>query len=150
MAKTVHTFKTDEAKTSRGRSKPRNPTLCRNREVGHYRFIEDYFAYDVIYAVKFRHRFRMRNELFLRTAIRRANRREVHNRDIHHTLRANLVEQVYMAHIQPLIEYWHDDLSEESDEDSDMFVENEDSDDESGVQENDKNNEVDDEDDDSE
>ncbi|XP_023743492.1 uncharacterized protein LOC111891662 [Lactuca sativa] len=78
------------------------------------------------------------------------NRREVHNRDIHHALHADLVEHVYRAHIQPPIEYCHDDLFDESDEDFDMFVKSEDFDDESDVQENDEDDEIDDEDDDSE
>ncbi|KAL7613966.1 hypothetical protein Lser_V15G07147 [Lactuca serriola] len=80
----------------------------------------------------------------------RANRREVHNRDIRHALRADLVEHVYKNHIQPPIEFSHDDLFDESDENSDMFVESEDSDYESDVRENDEDDEVDDEDDDSE
>ncbi|CAI9301908.1 unnamed protein product [Lactuca saligna] len=79
----------------------------------------------------------------------RANGREVHNRDIHHALCTDSVEHVYRAHNQPPIEYWHDDLFDESDEDSDMFVESKDFDDESDVQENDEDDEVDDEDDDS-
>ncbi|CAI9288268.1 unnamed protein product [Lactuca saligna] len=80
----------------------------------------------------------------------RANRREVHNRDIHHALRVDLVEHVCNTHIQPPIEFSYDDLFDKSDEDSDMFVESEDSGDESDAQENDEDNEVDDEDDDSE
>ncbi|KAL7600055.1 hypothetical protein Lser_V15G26946 [Lactuca serriola] len=66
------------------------------------------------------------------------NRREVHNRDIHHALRAVLVEHIYRAHIQPPLEFSHDDLFDESDEDSDMFVESEDSDDKSDAEENDE------------
>ena len=78
----------------------------------------------------------------------RVNRREVHNRDIHQTLRADLVGHIYRAHIQPLHELSHDDdLFDESDEDSDMFVESEDSDDESDAGENDEDNQGDDEDD---
>ncbi|CAI9271330.1 unnamed protein product [Lactuca saligna] len=56
----------------------------------------------------------------------RANRGEVHNHVIHHAIRADLVEHLYRAHIQPPIEFSHDDLFDESDEDSDMFVESED------------------------
>ncbi|XP_023743030.1 uncharacterized protein LOC111891185 [Lactuca sativa] len=66
----------------------------------------------------------------------RVNRREVHNRNIHHALRVDLVEHIYKAHIQPPLEFSHDDLFDESDEDSDMFVESEDSDDESDAGEN--------------
>ncbi|CAI9291441.1 unnamed protein product [Lactuca saligna] len=80
----------------------------------------------------------------------KANRRELHNHDIHHALRADLVEHVYMTHIQPPIEYCYDDLFDKSDDDFDMFVESQDSDDEGAVQENDEDYEVDDEDDDSE
>ncbi|CAI9277349.1 unnamed protein product [Lactuca saligna] len=79
-----------------------------------------------------------------------ANRIKVHNRDIHHALCADLVEHVYRTHIQPPIEFSHDDLFDESDEDSYMFVESEDSDDKSDAQENNEDDEVDDEDDDSE
>ena len=79
----------------------------------------------------------------------RVNRREVHNRDIHQTLRADLVEHIYRAHIQPPHELSHDDLFDESDEDSDMFVESEDSDDESDAGENDADDQGEDEDDDS-
>ncbi|CAI9279633.1 unnamed protein product [Lactuca saligna] len=76
----------------------------------------------------------------------RANRREVQNRDIHHALRVDLVEYIYRAHIQPPIEFSHDDLVDESDEDYDIFVESKDSDDESDVRENDEDDEVDDDD----
>lgn len=34
----------------------------------------------------------------------------------------DLVEHSYIAHIQPEVGYWHDDLFNESDEDWDMFV----------------------------
>ncbi|XP_023762982.1 uncharacterized protein LOC111911436 [Lactuca sativa] len=78
----------------------------------------------------------------------RVNRREVHNRDIHQALRDDLVEHFYRAHIQPPYELSHDDLFDESDEDSDMFVESEDSDDESDTGENDADDQGDDEDDD--
>ncbi|KAL7603965.1 hypothetical protein Lser_V15G19236 [Lactuca serriola] len=77
----------------------------------------------------------------------RVNRREVHNHDIHHTLRADLVEHIYRTHIQPPLEFPHDDLFDESDEDSDMFVESEDSDNESDAGENDEDDQGDDEDD---
>lgn len=80
----------------------------------------------------------------------RMNRREVHNRDIHQTLRAYLVDHIYMTHIQPPHKLSHDDLFDESDEDSDMFVESEDSADKSDVGENDANDQGEDEDDDSE
>ncbi|CAI9259274.1 unnamed protein product [Lactuca saligna] len=50
------------------------------------------------------------------------NRREVHDCEIHHSLRADLVEHIYRAHIQLEAEYWHDDLFDESDEDSYMIV----------------------------
>ncbi|XP_023762362.1 uncharacterized protein LOC111910771 [Lactuca sativa] len=80
----------------------------------------------------------------------RVNRREVHNRDIHQALRADLVEHIYRAHIQPPHELSHDDLFDESDEDSDMFVESEDCDDESDSGENDADDQGEDGDDDSE
>ncbi|XP_042752034.1 uncharacterized protein LOC122194835 [Lactuca sativa] len=80
----------------------------------------------------------------------RVNRREVHNRDIHQALRADLVEHIYRAHIQPPHELSHDDLFDESDENYDMFVESENFDDESDVGENDADDQGDDEDDDSE
>ncbi|CAI9261885.1 unnamed protein product [Lactuca saligna] len=63
--------------------------------------------------------------------VKRVNRREVHNHDIHHALRADLVEYIYRAHIQPPLEFHRGDLLDESDEDSDMFVESEDFDNES-------------------
>lgn len=46
----------------------------------------------------------------------------------------DFVEHIYGAHIQPKVEFWHDDLFDESDEYSNMFVENssEDSDNEDG------------------
>ncbi|XP_052622373.1 uncharacterized protein LOC128127733 [Lactuca sativa] len=68
----------------------------------------------------------------------RANKREVHNHDIHHILRADLVEYIYRAHIQPPIEFSRDDLFDESDKDSNLFFESEDSDYKSDVQENEK------------
>lgn len=82
----------------------------------------------------------------------RAIRREVYDRDIHDLIRANLVEHIYMAHIQPPTECWHDDLFDKLGEDLDMFVESEhsDDDDENDVDENDDEDYVDDEDDDSE
>ncbi|CAI9302279.1 unnamed protein product [Lactuca saligna] len=81
----------------------------------------------------------------------RVNRREVHNRDLHQALRADLVEHIYRAHIHPPQELSYDDyVFDESDEDSDMFVESEDSDDESDVGENDADDQGEDEDDDSE
>ncbi|CAI9260394.1 unnamed protein product [Lactuca saligna] len=80
----------------------------------------------------------------------RVNRREVHNHDIHHALHADLVEHIFGAHIQPPLEFSHDDLFDESDEDSDMFVDSEDSNDESDAGENDEDDQGDDEDDDSE
>lgn len=52
----------------------------------------------------------------------RANRREIHDRDIHYSLSTNLVERIFRAHIQPNADYWYADLFDESDEDSDMFV----------------------------
>ncbi|KAL7605017.1 hypothetical protein Lser_V15G17409 [Lactuca serriola] len=67
----------------------------------------------------------------------RVTRREVHNRDIHQALHADLVEHIYRAHIQPSHELSHDDLFDESDDDSNMFVESEDSDYESDAGEND-------------
>ncbi|KAL7607230.1 hypothetical protein Lser_V15G14986 [Lactuca serriola] len=79
----------------------------------------------------------------------RVNRREVHNRDIHQALHADLVEHIYRAHIQPPYELSHDDLFDESDEDSDMFIESVDSDDESDAGENDADDQGDDKDDDS-
>ena len=75
-------------------------------------------------------------EIVVGTQEYRANRKEIHDHDIHHVLCADLVEHIYRAHIQPPYELSHDDLFDESDEDSDMFVESEDSDDESDVQEN--------------
>ncbi|KAL7598809.1 hypothetical protein Lser_V15G22487 [Lactuca serriola] len=66
MAKTVAYFQNRLGETSRARSKPRKSRLRRNRKAEHDRLIEDYFADDVIYVVKFRCRFRMRKELFLR------------------------------------------------------------------------------------
>ncbi|KAL7601098.1 hypothetical protein Lser_V15G26804 [Lactuca serriola] len=66
MAKTVAYYQNRLGETSRARSKPRNPRLRRNHEVGHNRLIEDYFADDAIYAIKFRRRFQMRKELYLR------------------------------------------------------------------------------------
>ncbi|XP_023755618.1 uncharacterized protein LOC111904072 [Lactuca sativa] len=66
MAKTVAYFQNRLGETSRARSKPRKPRLRRNREARYDRFIEDYFADDAIYVVKFRRRFRMRDELFIR------------------------------------------------------------------------------------
>ncbi|CAI9282155.1 unnamed protein product [Lactuca saligna] len=79
------------------------------------------------------------------------NRREVHNRDFHQALRADLVEHIYRAHVQPPQELsYDDDLLDESDEDSDMFVESEDFDDESDAGENDADDLGEDEDDDSE
>ncbi|KAL7583944.1 hypothetical protein Lser_V15G42967 [Lactuca serriola] len=79
----------------------------------------------------------------------RVNIREVHKRDLHQALRADLVEHIYRAHVQPPQELsYDDDLFDESDEDSDMFVESEDSDDESDAGETDDVGE--DEDDDSE
>lgn len=76
----------------------------------------------------------------------RANRREPHNHDIHYVIRADFVEHVYKAYIQPPTEYWHDDLFDESNDGSDIFVESEDSDDENDIDENDNNDEVDAED----
>ncbi|KAL7608660.1 uncharacterized protein LOC111918862 [Lactuca sativa] len=66
MTKTVAYYQNRLGETSRARPKLRKPPLRRNHEAGHDRLIEDYFADDAIYAVKFRRRFRMRNELFLR------------------------------------------------------------------------------------
>ncbi|XP_023752313.1 uncharacterized protein LOC111900662 [Lactuca sativa] len=66
MAKTDAYYQNRLGETSRARSKPRKPRLRRNHEAGHDRLIEDYFADDAIYVVKFRCRFRMRIELFLR------------------------------------------------------------------------------------
>ncbi|CAI9278057.1 unnamed protein product [Lactuca saligna] len=81
----------------------------------------------------------------------RVNKREVHNRDLHQALRADLVENIYRAHVQPSQELFYDDnLFDESDEDSDMFVESEDSEDESDAGENDAGDVGEDEDADSE
>ncbi|XP_023758998.1 uncharacterized protein LOC111907463 [Lactuca sativa] len=232
-------------------------SLRRNREAGHDRLIEDYFADDAIYAVKFRRRFRMRNELFLRTvgdledrfpyfqwkmdarrikgfspikkciaAIRqlaygmgadkcdeyfRMSERTVRkhglsgmlgsidcmhwswslcpdtwrgqymrgvhkeptiiveaiashdlwiwhaffgqagaNNDINVLDQSPVFNDIYLGKSHdPSIKYCDDDLFGESDDDSDMFVENKDSDDENDVQENDEDDEVDNEDDDS-
>ncbi|KAL7612971.1 hypothetical protein Lser_V15G08301 [Lactuca serriola] len=66
MAKTVAYYQNRLGKTSHARSKLRKSWLRRNHEAVHDRLIEDYFADDAIYAVKFRRRFRMRKELFLR------------------------------------------------------------------------------------
>ena len=67
----------------------------------------------------------------------KANRKEVHNHNIHHTPRVDLVEHIYRAHIQPPLEFSHEDVFDESDEDTNMFVDSEDSDDESDAEEND-------------
>ncbi|KAL7605707.1 hypothetical protein Lser_V15G18074 [Lactuca serriola] len=173
MVKTVAYYQNRLAETSRARSKPRKSRLRRNNEVGHDHLIEDYFADDASYTVKFRRRFWMKKELFLRivgdlegrfpyfqwkmngrrikgVAVAQeysVNRREVHNRNVHHALRADLVEHIYKVHIQPPLEFSHDDLFDESNEDSDMFVESEDSDDESDAGENDEDDQDDDEDD---
>ncbi|CAI9298423.1 unnamed protein product [Lactuca saligna] len=53
----------------------------------------------------------------------RTNRTEAHDHDIQQSLHADLVEYIYKAHIQSEIEYWHNDLFDESDEDSDLFIE---------------------------
>ncbi|XP_023748918.1 uncharacterized protein LOC111897200 [Lactuca sativa] len=66
MVKMVAYYQNRLGETLRARSKLRKSRLCRNHEAGHDRLIEDYFVDDVIYAVKFRRRFRMRKELFLR------------------------------------------------------------------------------------
>ena len=68
-------------------------------------------------------------EIVVGTQEYRANRKEIHDHDIHHVLCADLVEHVYRTQIQSDIKYWHDDLFDESDEDSDMFVEVDDADD---------------------
>ncbi|XP_023769787.2 uncharacterized protein LOC111918343 [Lactuca sativa] len=75
----------------------------------------------------------------------RVNRREVHNCDIHQALRVAFVDHIYRAHIQPPHELSHNDLFDESDEDSDI----EDSDDESDAGENDADDQGDNENDDS-
>ncbi|XP_023752086.2 uncharacterized protein LOC111900429 [Lactuca sativa] len=81
----------------------------------------------------------------------RVNRRKVHNRDLHQALRADLVEHIYRAYVHPPQELsYDDDLFDESDEDSHMFVESEDSDNESDAGENDADDVGEDEDDDSE
>ncbi|CAI9280981.1 unnamed protein product [Lactuca saligna] len=80
----------------------------------------------------------------------RTDRREILNRDIHHALHADLMEHIYRTYIQPSIEFSRDDLFDESDEDSHMFFNNEDFDDENDVRETEEEDEVDDEDDDSE
>ncbi|XP_023742425.1 uncharacterized protein LOC111890548 [Lactuca sativa] len=67
MAKTVTYYQNRLGETSCARSKLRKPLLRRNHEARHDCLIKDYFADDVIYAVKFQHRFRMRKSLFLRT-----------------------------------------------------------------------------------
>ncbi|KAL7606192.1 hypothetical protein Lser_V15G19235 [Lactuca serriola] len=66
MAKTVAYYQNRLRKTSCAQSKLRKSGLRRNHEVGHDRLIEDYFADDAIYSIKFRRRFRMRKKLFLR------------------------------------------------------------------------------------
>ncbi|XP_023767884.1 uncharacterized protein LOC111916437 [Lactuca sativa] len=66
MAKTVAYYQNLLGETSHARSKLRKPRLHRNHEAVHDHLIEDYFVDDAIYAVKFRRRFSMRKELFLR------------------------------------------------------------------------------------
>ena len=53
MAKTVAYYQNRLGETSRARYKLRKPRLRRNHKAGHDRLIEDYFADDTIYAVKF-------------------------------------------------------------------------------------------------
>ncbi|XP_023740614.1 uncharacterized protein LOC111888726 [Lactuca sativa] len=65
MAKTVAHYQNRLGETSRARSKPRKLRLLRNHENEHDCLIENYFADDAIYAVKFQYRFRMRKELLL-------------------------------------------------------------------------------------
>ncbi|XP_023732546.1 uncharacterized protein LOC111880356 [Lactuca sativa] len=66
MAKTVAYYQNRLGETSRARPNLRKLPLRRNHEARHDRLIEDYFADDVVYAIKLRRRFRMRKELFLR------------------------------------------------------------------------------------
>lgn len=51
----------------------------------------------------------------------RENRIWVYDCGIHDSLSAELVEHIYRARIEPQAKYWHIDLFEKSDEDSDFL-----------------------------
>nr|KAJ0201967.1 hypothetical protein LSAT_V11C600302490 [Lactuca sativa] len=111
MAKTIAYLQNRRGQTSRPRPETRKLPLRKNREAGNNPLIEDYFLDDVVYAEKFRRRFRMRKELFLRI----------------------------VGDLEGCFPYfkWKLDARKKQDDDSDMFVESEDSDDENDVGEND-------------
>ncbi|XP_052625753.1 uncharacterized protein LOC128132813 [Lactuca sativa] len=66
MAKTVAYYQNRLGETSCARPNLKKSSLRRNYEAEHDCLIEDYFVDDVVYAIKFRRRFRMRKELMLR------------------------------------------------------------------------------------
>nr|KAJ0197660.1 hypothetical protein LSAT_V11C700380240 [Lactuca sativa] len=56
----------------------------------------------------------------------KTNKKKVHDGDIYHALRSDLMKHIYKAHIQSQTEYWHDNLFDESDGNLDMFIEDHD------------------------
>ncbi|KAL7608659.1 histone chaperone rtt106-like [Lactuca sativa] len=88
-------------------------------------------------------RLRLKDDCDERRAICRYNENEV----LPNVEGVAVGTQEYKGSYSAPLEFSHDDLFDESDDDSDMFVESEDSDDESHAGENDEDDQDDDEDD---